>query len=378
MAKLRIKIYLILALLMVSSSVYSQLQMSLQLVDGSGNFLNSYTDAEIKFRRSPYGSGDVISGLSVTHTGTVGNYIVSGFTTYEPVKLFINEVEQVWYGVKLAGDDRTYFGALNSNNTWTGLNTFQDNVTFTDAVAITATATIDAPKINATSAEYIAGTPEDDNSLVWKKWVIDNFVQSIGGSYLPLNANRILVDSKQGSDVAGKIYNTIAEAVNYAYSTGGASSNNRWVILVLPAHNGVYTENFTWYDYIDIVGVGSVSIKNTSNEPPYSIFIRSGGMSDRNVTAVNLNFEQTDANITFQKMKVINCSVRTIEDNYAPNISLNGSQFTGCIFSHSGSGTFTTVNANNIINCVSNTAVSFGGSDVVAGWTVNTSLTYQQ
>ncbi|MCC6867074.1 MAG: hypothetical protein IT280_13040 [Ignavibacteria bacterium] len=374
------KIFLTLILLLIASGTFAQLEMSLQLVDNTGAFINGYTDTQIKFRRSPYGAGDVISGLTVTQPGgnATGNYLVYGFPSYEPVRLYISGTLQEWYGTKLAGDDRTYFGCISCNNTWTGLNTFQDNTTFSDAVSITATATIEAPKINTGSAEYIAGTPEDNNSLVWKKWVVDNFIQSVGGGYFPVNANRIIVDSKQTTDVSGKIYNTISEAVSYAYLSGSPTSNNRWLIVILPGHNGIYTDNWVWYDYIDMIGMGYVSIKNTFNEPPYSIFTRSGGMTDRNVKCVNLNFEQTDANITFQKMIVINCSVRTIEDNYAPNISLNGSQFENCVFTHTGSGSFTTVNANNIVNSVSNTLITFGSSDIVAGWVVNTSLTYQQ
>src|SRR5206468_649971 len=78
-------------------------QVPLKLVNSSNVPLTGQA-GNITFRKSPYGSGDAIAGVTVTETGTTGNYIVTGFTTYQQAKLYVSGTEQTWWGIQWTGD----------------------------------------------------------------------------------------------------------------------------------------------------------------------------------------------------------------------------------------------------------------------------------
>jgi len=67
---------------------------------------------DIKFRSTPYGTDNVIANIAVSETGSEGNYICTGFTTWQLTKLFIDNVEQVWWGEQFTGDPANAFVTL--------------------------------------------------------------------------------------------------------------------------------------------------------------------------------------------------------------------------------------------------------------------------
>lgn len=171
-------------------SVYSQTQVSLQLVDNTGAFLNSYTDTEIKFRRSPFGSGDVISGLTVTHPvgNNTGNYIVTGFTAFEETELWISGVRQDWYGRKYAGEPSNKF----VDQTGSVTETISGDKTFSGIVTISLSI-INEPYIDGGSSWVTDFTDVIGTSLIFrnyadsvygiKRWFLDGTKLRLNSGY---------------------------------------------------------------------------------------------------------------------------------------------------------------------------------------------------
>lgn len=159
------KIILMLFVLLSCSEIFSQTQISLQLVTNTGAFINGLTSDNIKFRRSPYTSGDVIAGLTVTQPvgNLTGNYIVTGFSAFEEVKLFVNDIEQTWFGIKYAGNPNSHFVNETGNETIDGIKTFVGVVIFNYPYIST-----DSPLYtNYAHSEFFAST------IVWKKYLED-------------------------------------------------------------------------------------------------------------------------------------------------------------------------------------------------------------
>ncbi len=349
----------------------SQTELAIRIIDGSGEPVTGLTDANIKFRISPYGSGDVLSGITVTETGTQGNYICRGFTTFQPVKLYINDIEQTWFGAQYSGDPAGTFVEQSGTESISGSKTFTGMVNLSGPQA-----QIMYPYQNATAPFYNGGEgpPPYGNSLVWKYWVEKNFVSGTGflDSCFIIRENRIVVDKKLVNDITGIAYNDIRSAVDWVYTNGSPGANNRWTVYIIPQENSYYITDFTWYDYINIIGLGEVHIKNTPNYPPYSIFVRAGTMNDRNVRAENLNFESLEANILVKKMIVVNCNFRAEEDNYTPDITIEDSQVESCGFYVIGAGNLIASGTNRVISCYGNKNISWGSNDKVYGYNYNT------
>jgi len=388
-------------LFIVCQLSFSQVMVTIRVIDNSGNPVTGLTDANIKFKLYDY-TGGYVTGLTVTEVGVQGNYQVSGFAfqTLQLTKLYINGTEQTWFGQQFTGSPYNVFppfaGTSTISGVWafTGANTHTGAENHTGAEhhtgveTHTGAETHTGVETHANVERFNAGidcnnfpiqhvaTPTISTDAVNKAYV-DALVS---GNAFPINANRILVDSKQASDVAGKIYNTIAEAVTYAHTSGSPSTSNRWTILIMPNQNNKYVENFTWYDFIDFVGIGNVTVSNTPNTPPYSIFIRSVVNSNRNVRVANINFEQTDANIDFLNMIMVNCSITTIEDNDPPDLYLSNSQLENfkINFANDATGNIILVSTNNFLNVVSNKLLTFGSGDQVVNYTVNTGFNFQQ
>jgi hypothetical protein len=347
----------------------AQTELAIRIIDGSGNPVTGLTDANIKFRKSPFGLGEVLTGISVTEAGTQGNYLCAGFTTFQPVKLFINDVEQTWFGQQYSGDPASTFVEQS------GTESIGGTKTFTGVVNLSGLQTqIMYPYLNATSP-WISGAPPFNNSLVWKGWIIDNFIQGTAflDSCFIIRKNRIIVDKKLVNNITGISYNNIRSAVDWIYTNGSPGINNRWTVIILPQEDGYYSTDFTWYDYINITGLGEVHIRNTDHTPPYSIFVRSGTFNDRNVRAENLNFDSYEANLLIKKMIIINCNFRAEEDNYTPNITIEDSQVESSGFYLLGGGSISASGTNRIINCYGNRSISWGANDAVYGYQYNTS-----
>jgi hypothetical protein len=359
------------------------IEVIIRVLNSSGDPVTGLTASNIKFRKSPYGTGDEITGVTVNEIGSQGNYKIAGFTMWQKAKLYINGILQDWWGEQFTGDpannfvdfgsaqtvsgpktfsgNNTHSGSnsfsgvntFSGANTHSGNNTFSGRNTFTDNNTFSVSAIIADPKIDNAGHLYGSNNPAADN-LIWK-----NFSDQ---AYLGIQQNRIVVDNKAAADIAGKLYRSVKDAVNYAYNNGSPSINNRWEIFVIPHPSAVYTEDFYWYDFIDIIGLGWVKIRNTGGR---SLFIRSGAMTDRNVKAVNLHFENTDTNLNFQKMIVDNCSVVMIEDSFSPVLTLEDSQFRNTYFGNIGLGTITVTGSNRVINCTGGSNISWGIGNLV-------------
>lgn len=346
-----------LLILFLSVGIYSQTQFAVRIIDASGAPVTGLTSANIKFRISPFGAGDVLT-IPVTEKGSQGNYICTGFTTFQLVKLFIDGVEQEWFGQQYSGDpDNTFVNQA-------GTETITGDKTFTGALIATDVATFTEPYISSTS------TVPTSDMLVWKSWVEANTVSGVvADSFFIIRNNRLIVDSRLAVDIAGKQYNDIKTAMDWIYSNGSPSANNRWTIYIIPSNitSTGYASDFTWYDYIDLVGMGQVLITNTINIPPYSIFTRTG--SNR-VRAENINFYSYDANLSINLIQAFNCNFKVELDNYSPNLNIQNSQLVNCGLYVKGLATTSVVGANRLMNCYGNSYISWTVDDDIYGYTV--------
>ncbi len=359
------------------------IEVIIRVLNSGGGPVTGLTAANIKFRKAPFLTGDEICGLTVAEIGSQGNYKISGFTVWQKARMYINGIFQEWWGEQFTGDPSNYFvdmstaqtvpgakifsgnnshtggntfsgaNTFSGSNTHSGNNTFSGGNFFTSSNIFSGTAINSDPRVLTTGSLYNSNDPDADN-LIWKRYA--------ESAYMGIQQNRLVVDAKAPADVTGKLYRSIKDAVNYAYNTGRPSASARWEILVMPHPGAVYTEDFYWYDFIDIIGIGWVKLRNTSNR---SLFIRSGAMTDRNVKAVNLHFENTDTNLNFKMMTVDNCSAVMIEDNYSPVLTLEDSQFRNCCFGLIGSGQMTTAGSNRLINCAGGVKAVWGPNDKI-------------
>lgn len=143
-------------------------------------------------------------------------------------------------------------------------------------------------------------------------------------NFLP--PNTLLVNNLL-SDIAGKVYNTIQEAVNYAASQG-TWQGNWWKIFVEPHSNSDtgYNENLTFQPSIKIIGLGLVKISGSvSGFSQYTSFeniqFQHSGNITFNSSAVfkNCNFRLTGSssvNITLNSIVGLNCGLMTTHANH--------------------------------------------------------------
>lgn len=351
---------IILLILFFSVSVFSQTELAIRVIDASGDPVAGLTSANIKFRISPYGAGNVLT-IAVTESGTQGNYICTGFTTFQLVKLYINDIEQTWFGQQYSGDPGNTFVDQSTNETIAGDKTITGTTTITGNIISTGQVFFDSPFI---SSEVI--TPTSD-MLVWKSWVTNNFIQNGTlslDSFFVIRDNRLFVDSKLSTDIAGIQYNDISSAITYAAGVVGSSS--QWTIYILPAHGGLYIESVNLPDYVHLVGIGQVGIRGA--------FGRTGSvaMSSR---IENLYIEVYDANAVINRTKAYNCIFQTFVDAVSGGIiSITASQMKDCGFfaNYDDVGDDIVSGQNNtIINCIGNHPVSWFTNDKVLGYEYN-------
>src|SRR5258706_6997725 len=111
-------------------------EVIIRVINSSGEPVTGLTASNIKFRKSPYGTGNEITGLTVTESGTQGNYKISGFSAWQKAKLYINDIFQDWWGEQFTGDPATNFvdfvstQNVGGQKTFTGANTHSGNSTF--------------------------------------------------------------------------------------------------------------------------------------------------------------------------------------------------------------------------------------------------------
>ncbi len=361
---MKYKLFAIIIFLLIALSSFAQESLSLRIINASGVPVTGLTDANIKFRISPYGAGNVLT-ISVTEVGTQGNYNCSGFTTFQLVKLFVNAVEQTWFGEKYSGDPARTFIDSASTETITGNKTFNGTTTIYAGVL--------SGNLNAGSNRIVTlADPINSQDAVTKSWAIANLgVVGNFDSVFIFRDNRILIDSRLAVDVAGVQYNNIQEAIDWVYSNGTPTTTNRWVLYILPHQNAVtgYTGGIDIRDFIDVVGLGNVKITG--------VVARSGTMADKDARIENLYFEATDANILVKKVRAVNCVFNAIEDATQSDITIENAQCKGCGFYITGTGVINVSGSNRIQDSFGNKNIGWTSGDDIMNYLYNTAGTYQ-
>lgn len=337
----------------------------IRVINSSGAPVTGLTGTNIKFKETPY-SGSYLTGLTVTEIGVQGNYKVTGFDAvvshaYSIVKLYINDVEQTWWGEQWAGNPFGAFATLYANETiagvktWTGANIHSGNENFNGTVSFNSSAVFASGQtvlmsgtsttINNPLVVDPDMTPVDAN-LICKKYADANYK----GSNL---VRKIIVNGDQTDTITGKLHKTIRGAIDYIHTYGGTLSNtNRWTIEVHGKGNGaVYDEDFIWYSYIDIIGIGNVKIQNHTG---LSIWTRSGSALNKMQNCI-LIMETNTLNLDYAMFE--NCAFISIDIGGDFGVfAMQFSQFKACDFNFTLQSGYFTSNGNNKIlgGCISN------------------------
>ena len=340
------------------------------------------------------GTGDIITFTNWWNRGN-GNYVLSGWSKSTDVYFWLGGIWQLWFGAQPVADalnlsglrDVSISGIANGHlliyNSVSGK--WENRVLlYSDMPAHVVFDNQNLLSMGGSQQQFahpfrIAPLPDDpefDNSLVWKSWVVDNFVSTTGdlGRYIMLQQNRILVDSKLPSDIAGVHYRNISDAVSWIHLNGNPTTSNRWTIYIMPNEGGYYEDNWLWYDFINIIGLGRVKIRNMAS---YIAFTRSGLMADKNVRCENLDFVNLETNLTLKKMLIVNCTFSGTDGESAANLHIDTCQLdnvglyvqTGAVISDAN---------NRIISAFGNYNIAFSDvSDVVYLYNYKLSDIYQ-
>lgn len=150
---------------------YSQYSIPLRLVNSDGTPKTGQA-SNITFRRYPHGSGDGVSGLTIVESGTAGNYVCKGFTTYEYVTLWLSGVQQTWFDSVQVGSVTSYINTLlgsyitktTTQSGITGSKTFSTG----DILQTSGTWTLNKPYIYTSSPWYADYSLIGNSSLIWK------------------------------------------------------------------------------------------------------------------------------------------------------------------------------------------------------------------
>lgn len=247
------------------------------------------------------------------------------------------------------------FGGLGASNYWYGGPNLYDVI----------------PVVDGAAPEYIAGTPADARSFVWKEWVEDNFGTASSG--WNLEANELLVDKSIASNVVGKKYNNLATAIAYA-TTQTPGITNRWKIYIMPYMIGAtqgYTDNITITPYIDLIGIGQVKLScgiiqsGTWTGVPKSFW-------------KNIDFERINTNQTLQGISFDNCNLYNWNLSSTHTLTLTTCQLknTGLyVVQTAGTGVIASGTGNRVIGCYGNYNVAWDTSDKIYGFSYINDLT---
>jgi len=298
------------------SDIYSQVNVAIQVIDANGSPVTGLTSSEIKFRKSPYGSGDEIPNISVTEVGSQGNYVCWYFSTFQLTRLFINGVQQNWFGEQFTGDPGNLFYKLdgsNDNNRWvhtTGNEQIFGQKSFMNLTSFLGgfnNYTYDASMGNKKIKNL--ADPVDNTDAANKQWVLDqiNTIQIIPYQESP-NIVRLIVG---GTQETGKVYTSWPMAMWYCKQFAGD------------------TRRYT----IEIKGTGTTTTH---------IEINSGGISGlvpfENYISIkgenqNIFLDAVDGNsylVTLGKVIVENVTIFCNTESAA--LSFNGFIFKDCVF----------------------------------------------
>jgi len=383
MKKIIILIFLLTSLI---SGVHSQfIQVPLKLVNSSNVPLTGQA-GNITFRHGPgYATpADLIGPLTVTEVGTTGNYIITGFSTYQQTKLYVSGVEQTWWGIQWTGDATQLF--INTNGTLLfsanqGMNGFKITAL---ANGTTNSDAINKGQADATYVRLDGTVPFTGNQSLGGFKITnlgnatstgDAVSQSYGDSRYGMQSaedfqaepNTIIVDANLSTDYTGKKYRSISSAVTWIVGNNTLSSSNIWSIYVYPSKAGFYTDKWTWPDFINIFGMGKVVVKNTLT---FSLFVRTGNTFRNKVK--DIIFVQSDQTLNFETMLLYNCAF--VADSRAVDFGrfeMHKTAFRDCdIFYDYTDNYYTDDGSNKIMDCnfPTDMTAKFVGSDKVYGW----------
>lgn len=351
------------------------LETTIRVTNSSDVGTTGLTDTNIKFRRSPFGSGDEITIAGVSG-GTNGVYLCSFIgVPYQAAQLWIDGVYQATWGTKYIGDiyeeflskddssSQTMSGAIAmGSNKITGLALgtasgdavpYQQAMKLNDTNPQTMSGQIDMNSIRIIRVGTAITTGdampyEQVNSLLQRAFISE--------------ANQIIVDSKRAADISGYIYNDLDSAVTYAASV--ASVNSRQNIYLVPHIGSYYTISQSIPDYVNLYGLGGIAIVRGA-------FSRSGSVA-LSSRMENIYFEAVDANHVIVRTIALNSYWQTVPDSGdGGTISTTSSHLTNCglfgQYSDTGDDV-TSGGTNKIINCHGNFNVTWQSSDEMYGF----------
>jgi len=218
------------------------------------------------------------------------------------------------------------YGRLGSSNVWTGATNQFEAGLFHDTVYLEDVVTGQDFQMETLSNLYLGVEEPANNNLVWKKWIIDHYGTSGSPTGFPINANRLIVDSKASSNIAGKIYQTIQGAISYA-SSQVPSASSKWVIYILPHHSTGYNETVTLIRFCDLVGLGSVVLTGTFTSTAVT-----GAQTWTNYDSriENLVLSTIDKDIYLRQLRIKDCQFRANGAGGEVNLILDGSELLDC------------------------------------------------
>jgi hypothetical protein len=162
---------LILILMLFVSPLLAQYSLKIALP-------TSGLSSVIKFAKYPHSDlgADEVTGITVTEPGSAKTYLATGFTTYQYVTLWINGVKQTWFDSVEVGSITAF---ISSN--YVTLNTAQtiaSNKTVTGTFTVSGNTFLYSPRIHTSGTEYVNNTLSFDNSLVFKKYLTSNYLDT--------------------------------------------------------------------------------------------------------------------------------------------------------------------------------------------------------
>lgn len=122
---------------------------------------------------------------------------------------------------------------------------------------------------------------------------------------LSQKSNMLIVDSSLAADIAGRAYQTVQGAINYAQSQA-PTALSQWFILIMPGKTKAYNENITLQPYVHLQGfygfaviAGSLSGINVNSRLVKIFHKYAGNETLQNLIAVDCIFQLTDTESGF-------------------------------------------------------------------------------
>jgi hypothetical protein len=234
-----------------------------------------------------------------------GNYVANGVSGWQWVGLFIDDTQQYWWGMQYVGEPASAFVSLDGSTPMTGDLELPGNPD---------------SDLEAATKQYV---DDKADSLQSDIDVLEAAVTTLSGTTIPRlfqTPEKIIFVSVQyaGNEVAGKRYDDIQSAIDYAASQT-PSNANRFKIFITPhSSTAGYAGNITLQPYVDLIGLGFVFI--------------SGSMSGANANTKLINIRWAySGNFTIQNLILENCIFTAVTAG-GPIITITGNKLKNCGF----------------------------------------------